>query len=134
MPTNDEARSLELSRRLVYLSAERTLSSWIRAALSLMALGFVIDRFGLLLHSLPLAPGHEALYPRVLSTWAGAILIGMGALMSLAAGIRYLRFAITFHRDGSTPVRHGVMVGAWFAFLLALFGVLLIVLLVAILE
>ena len=38
-----------VGRRLVYFAAERTLMSWIRAALGLMALGFVIDRFGLVL-------------------------------------------------------------------------------------
>lgn len=130
----DEAGSQELSRRLVYLAAERTLSSWIRTALSLMALGFVIDRFGLLVHSLPLAPAHSELYPRVMSTWAGAVLIGLGVLMSLLAGVRYLRFARAFHRDGTTYVRHGLMGGALFALLLALFGVVLIVLLAAILD
>ncbi len=36
---NDTARSVEI-QRLVYLSAERTLLSWIRTALGLMALGF----------------------------------------------------------------------------------------------
>ena len=130
----DSNESLEMSRRLVYLAAERTLSSWIRTALSLMALGFVIDRFGLLVHSLPLSPGHAALYPRILSTWAGAILIGMGVLMSIAAGVRYLRFSIAFHRDGNTRVRHGILGGAVFALLLAAFGIALIVLLIAILD
>lgn len=130
----EQAGSQELSRRLVYLAAERTLSSWIRTALSLMALGFVIDRFGLLVHSLPLVPAHSSLYPRMLSTWAGAILIGMGVLMSLLASLRYLRFARAFHRNGSTEVRHGVMGGAIFALLLALFGVVLIVLLAAVLH
>lgn len=131
---NDDAGSLELSRRLVYLSAERTLSSWIRTALSLMALGFVIDRFGLLVHSLPLIPGHSPLYPRVLSTWAGATLIGMGALMALAAGVRYLRFALAFHRDASTRVRHGILGGALFSLVLAAFGGVLVVLLITILD
>ncbi len=131
---NDERDPVELSRRLVYLAAERTLTSWIRTALSLMALGFVIDRFGLILHMLPANQLHSEIYPRVLSTWGGSILIGMGVVMALAAGIRYARFARAFHREGVTGVRHGIYFGAAFATVLALFGAVLIVLLTAILS
>lgn len=126
--------TLELTRRMVYLAAERTLSAWIRTALSLMTLGFVIDRFGLILHRLPAVSAAPPLWPRVLSAWGGSILIGMGVAMALAAGVRYLRFAIEYHRNGATRVRHGILIGALFSLLLALFGVVLIVLLVAILD
>lgn len=126
--------SLELARRTVYLSAERTLSSWIRTGLSLMALGFVIDRFGLILHTLPAISSRQEMYPRVFSTWGGSVLIGMGVLMTFAAGVRYLRFAIDYRRDGNTQVRHGLFIGAIFSLLLALFGTAMIVLLVAILK
>lgn len=131
---NEPADSQELSRRLVYLAAERTLSSWIRTALSLMALGFVIDRFGLILHRLPHADKALDLYPRIMSTWGGSVLIGMGVAMALAAGVRYLRFSLGFHYDHSTVVRHGLLVGAIFAMALAVFGAILIALLFAILK
>ena len=112
---HEPADSQELSRRLVYLAAERTLSSWVRTALSLMALGFVIDRFGLILHMLPNPPDELSIYPRMLSTWGGSILIGMGVVMAFAAGVRYLRFAIGFHRERSTRVRRGILIGALFS-------------------
>lgn len=131
---NEERDPIELSRRLVYLAAERTLTSWIRTALSLMALGFVIDRFGLILHMMPGSASHSQIYPRMLSTWGGSILIGMGVVMALAAAIRYARFAWAFHREGVTGVRHGIYVGSAFAALLAVFGTALIVLLNAILS
>ena len=51
-----EQNPVELARRLVYFAAERTLTSWVRTALSLMALGFVIDRFGLILDMLHAGP------------------------------------------------------------------------------
>ena len=98
------------------------------------ALGFVIDRFGLILHRLPAVSAAPPLWPRVLSAWGGSILIGMGVAMALAAGVRYLRFAIEYHRNGATRVRHGILIGALFSLLLALFGLVLIVLLVAILD
>ncbi len=134
MPSEPVDTALELSRKLVYLAAERTLTSWIRTALSLMALGFVIDRFGLILHQIPAPSGHAQLYPRMLSTWGGAILIGMGVLMALAAGIRYMHFALSYHRNRSTRLGTSLHLGALFALFLALFGSALIVLLVSVLP
>lgn len=134
MPSDHEDTSLELSRKLVFLAAERTLSAWIRTALSLMALGFVIDRFGLILHRMPSEAGTDQLYPRMLSTWGGSALVGMGVLMALAAGIRYLHFAIGYRRDRNTELGPSLHVGAWFALGLAAFGTALIVLLVAVLP
>ncbi len=131
---NDGRDPLELSRRLVYLAAERTLSSWIRTALSLMALGFVIDRFGLILNLTPGGSPHAQVVRRMLSSRAGTLLIGLGAAMALVAGVRYLRFAIAYRRDGSTDVGRGLLVGATFSLLLAAFGVGLIVLLFVIFE
>lgn len=126
--------SLELSRKLVSLAAERTLTSWVRTALSLMTLGFVIDRFGLILHRLPSSASTSELYPRMLSTWGGSVLVGMGVLMALGAGIRYLHFAISFRKQRHTPLGSSLFVGAAFAIALGLFGIALIILLVAVLP
>lgn len=127
-----ERDPVELSRRLVYLAAERTLASWVRAALSLIALGFVIDRFDLVLEMLHKGASDPG--SRAMSVWAGSLLIGLGALMALLAGLRYLRFAIAYHREGTTRVRHGIYMGAIFAFVLALIGIALVVLLSVILR
>ena len=54
--------------------------------------------------------------------------------MALAAGTRYLRFAIAYHREGRTGVRHGIYLGAIFSFVLALIGIALVVLLSVILR
>ncbi len=129
-----EHDSVELGRRLVYLAAERTLTSWVRTALSLMALGFVVDRFSLILEMLHTGAAAVHQDSRVLSTWAGPLLIGLGAAMAFAAGVRYLRFAIAFHREGYTGVRHGIYVGAVFSMVLALGGIGLVILLAVILR
>jgi putative membrane protein len=134
MPTEPNETSVDLSRKLVYLAAERTLSAWIRTALSLMALGFVIDRFGLIVHRMPSEPGHNPLHPRMLSTWGGSILVAMGALMALTAGIRYLNFARGYHRERATRTGHSIYMGSLFALLLALFGIILIIVLTTILP
>ena len=131
---NDERDPVELSRRLVYLAAERTLASWVRTALSLIALGFVVDRFDLVLEMLHEGSATADAGSRTMSVWAGSLLIGLGAAMALAAGLRYLRFAIAYHREGRTGVRHGISLGAIFSFVLALIGIALIILLAAILR
>jgi putative membrane protein len=131
---NDERDPIELSRRLVYLAAERTLTSWVRTALSLMALGFVIDRFGLILDLLPDAPANSATYSRMLSVWAGSAFIGLGVAMAFGAGVRYLRFAVAFQRERSTGVRHGIIVGVAFSLLLGFIGLGLIALLTVMLR
>jgi putative membrane protein len=129
-----EHDSVELARRLVYLAAERTLTSWVRTALSLMALGFVIDRFDLILKTLHTGAATTHASAGLLSTWAGSLIIGLGAAMALMAGVRYLRFAIAFHREGRTGVRHGIYVGAVFAMVLAVLGAGLVVLLSVLLR
>ncbi len=129
-----EETSLELSRKLVSLAAERTLTSWIRTALSLMALGFVIDRFGLILHRLPSTHSGPELYPRMLSTWGGSILIALGVVMAIGAGIRYLHFAIGFRKNGSTRLGPSLFIGAAFSLALGVFGIALIILLIEVLP
>ncbi|MFO7542931.1 MAG: DUF202 domain-containing protein [Thiobacillus sp.] len=44
----------------VYFAAERTLLAWNRTGLSLMAFGFVVERFGLFVHMLRQVPAMSA--------------------------------------------------------------------------
>ncbi|MDQ2778611.1 MAG: DUF202 domain-containing protein [Pseudomonadota bacterium] len=128
---NDESDPIQLSRCLLYLAAERTLTSWIRTALSLMALGFVIDRFQLVLALMPVVLRHVQDNAGTSWRWSGSILIGMGAAVALGAGVQYLHFALAFHREGPTRVGHGIVIGAAFSILLGFFSVALIFLLTA---
>jgi putative membrane protein len=109
------------ARRLVYFAAERTLMAWVRTALGMMALGFVIDRFGLVLRqNTPATIGVHL--PRAYSFWGGSMLVLVGALMALVATIRYWRFAHDFYHDNSTRPGHGIMIGVVFTALLAMLG------------
>jgi putative membrane protein len=117
----DDASPETIGRRLVYFAAERTLMAWIRTSLGLMALGFVIDRFGLVLRQVLPTVGPK-LYPPALSFWAGTLLVLVGAAMALTASVRYLRFSLAYHRESATRPRHGILVGVLFSALIAALG------------
>lgn len=117
----------EQSRRLVYFAAERTLSSWVRTALSLMALGFVIDRFSLVVQKVF---GHAVAIDarsQELSHGGGSFLIALGVLMAVVAGLYHLRFAQRYRRSGSTRVGYSLTVAALFTLVLGACGVALLV-------
>jgi putative membrane protein len=65
----------DLNDPRVFFAAERTLMAWSRTGLTLMAFGFVLERFGLLLHVLRRNPGHVG---RDLSFWIGIGFIVLG--------------------------------------------------------
>lgn len=119
-PTTQE----EIGRRLVYFAAERTLMAWIRCALGLMALGFVIDRFGLVLRQVLPKVG-PVLHPTAFSFWAGTVMVMLGVVMALVASVRYLRFALAYSRDGATAPGSGLVVGSLFSIAVAIFGVII---------
>jgi putative membrane protein len=127
---DSETQEPNYARRLVYFAAERTLMSWVRTALGLMALGFVIDRFGLILGKItPLVAEHN---PRALSFWAGDLMVVAGAVMALVAALRYWRFARNYHHNRSTRPGHGIMLSIVFAMIVALFGLVVAVFLLAV--
>jgi putative membrane protein len=121
---DDSSDPVTTGRRLVYFAAERTLMAWIRSALGLMALGFVIDRFGLILrHVIPEAG--ERLHPQAFSFWAGTVLVVLGAVMAFVAAGRYLHFSLSFHREGNTNPRHGILIGVVFTAILGVLGLVI---------
>jgi len=121
MSEEEEPSPVTIGRRLVYLAAERTLMAWIRTSLGLMALGFVSDRFGLVLRQVMPKAGPR-LYPQALSFWAGTFMVVVGAIMALVAAGRYLRFSISYHREKGTSPRHGIFIGVLFSALAGVMG------------
>jgi len=72
-----------------HLANKRTMLAWARTGIAVMALGFVVARFGLLLRELPLAlPRH---LPEGVSTVFGTALVVIGGILVLLAGLDYLR-------------------------------------------
>ena len=104
--------------------------AWVRTALGLMALGFVIDRFGLILRQM-IPQGGAHLYPKAFSFWAGTVLVILGAIMAFVAAGRYLHFSISYPREGDTRPRRGILLGVIFTAAIGVFGLVIAVFLVA---
>ena len=85
----------------VFFAAERTLLAWIRTSITLMALGFVVARFGLFLALLGAqqagmvnpGPGHR------LSATVGVVLMLSSAAVLLLALQNHLSFIRTLPAD-----------------------------------
>lgn len=76
----------------VYFAAERTLLAWVRTGISVVALGFVVARFGLFLRVVQPASRHGN---SGLSTALGTILVVLGALFTGMAAVQFIAFLRT---------------------------------------
>jgi putative membrane protein len=119
--------------RLVYFAAERTLLSWITVGLGLMALGFVVDRFGLFLERMK-PYNMESLGVDVFSSWMGIALVLVGVAANLTAALRYLRFEIRYHRDMDTRPGHGLSLGISLTIIASALGIIIAIFLIRTME
>jgi putative membrane protein len=78
----------------VFFAAERTLMAWTRTGLTLMAFGFMLERFGLFLHMLRKIPGHIG---RDLSFWIGIAFITLAILVISYSVVQYRRVMQTMN-------------------------------------
>jgi putative membrane protein len=81
----------------VFFAAERTLLAWIRTGLTIIALGFVVARFGLFLELLHAAskPGSMPAAASWQSSALGVGLVLLGSFAMLAALRNHLAFVAT---------------------------------------
>jgi putative membrane protein len=110
---------------------ERTLLAWMRTALAMMALGFILARFGLFLRQVAgLDPSHPPFpHSAPASLWLGVTLSGLGALTILAALVRHreIEQAIERHEVGKPAGAMIYVVGG----LVATLGIAIAALLIA---
>jgi putative membrane protein len=112
----------DLNDPRVFFAAERTLLAWNRTCLTLMAFGFVVERFGLFLHMLaPQTPQH---LERGISFWVGLGFILLGSLMAVLAVIQYRRVLRTL-KPVEIPDGYWVNMAALSTLLLAVLGIVL---------
>ncbi len=104
----------------VFFAAERTLLAWNRTGLTLMAFGFVIERFGLFMHLLQLKQGGRLL-ERGISFWVGIAFILLGAFVSGFAAILYRKFLKTL-APVEIPENYSISIGVVTSSVVALMG------------
>lgn len=118
----------DLNDPRVFFAAERTLLAWNRTSLTLMAFGFVIERFGLFVHMLSAEKG-EALQ-RGVSFWIGLAFIMLGALATAAAMVQY-RSVLHTLRPIEIPQGYSVNLGLFVNLVVAILGIALTIYLFA---
>lgn len=74
-----------------FLAAERTLLAYIRTAVAMIGLGFLIARFGLFLREMAAARGVSVPHPTRLPVWIGAGIAMAAAAVIAVAGVNYRR-------------------------------------------
>ncbi len=84
----------------VQMSAERTLLAWVRTSLALMAFGFVLARFALILSTLGIEIKSQHAN---LATGIGVMMVAIGAIASAGAPWHYRKYFARIRSDGSRP-------------------------------
>lgn len=116
----------------VYFAAERTMLAWIRSGLTIIAMGFVVERFGLFLDLLPRPAGLSSVQGgHRLSDLIGVVLVVIGVAAILGALRNHRRYVAAIPPEDMPAAAMPGLVG-WLAWLVAAAGVLLALYLVVV--
>ena len=112
----------ELNDPRVFFAAERTLLAWNRTASSLMAFGFVIERFGLFLQ----LSGREEfkLLPRQISFFVGIAFILLASFLAFHSILQH-KLILKSLRPVEIPAGYNLRMGIFSNAIIGVLGVLL---------
>lgn len=113
----------DLNDPRVFFAAERTLLAWNRTGLTLMAFGFVLERFGLFVHLLRPHPGGSG---RDLSFWIGIALIVL-ALTVIGFSVVQFRRVLATLKPTEIPARYCTWSGTTMNLAVVALGILVLV-------
>ena len=86
----------------VFFAAERTLLAWLRTGLTIIALGFVVSRFGLFVRLLMMqSQGSSPASP--LSAGLGVAFVVVGTLAIVVSAVQHRRFIATLSQSDLPP-------------------------------
>ena len=111
----------------VFFAAERTLLAWVRTALGLVGLGFVVARFGLFLQLVRPDVSHAP------PPWSGAVGVSLALLGAAAAAVaswQHRQFCRTLGPEEKPP-HYRAGPALWLGFGVALAGAALAVVIAA---
>jgi putative membrane protein len=108
-----------------HLANERTFLAWVRSCIAIIALGFVVARFGLLIRELgPNAPRRTL---TGLSTGFGVALVVCGAVLTILATLHYRATSVAIDQDVYHPSpRLILLLAGWLVGVGALLAVYLV--------
>jgi len=99
-----ETSTTKARDRRVHMANERTFLAWIRTSISIMAFGFVVEKFSLFVKQFSYYLGKEATPPAPgYSSVFGVILVALGAAMGILAFIRYRSVERQIDEDTYVP-------------------------------
>ena len=93
----------ESTRVREHLANERTLLAWVRTAITFLALGFVVARFGLFLKQIALETHAPPPSETALSGFIGIVLVVFGTLATILSAVRFLRARAQIDRGAFQP-------------------------------
>jgi inner membrane protein YidH len=101
---HDEPVPKKIRNRRVHMANERTFLAWIRTSISIMAFGFVVEKFSLFVKQMAYYLGREASPPPPgYSSLIGIILVGLGVVMGVLAFVRYKAVERQIEEDSYQP-------------------------------
>jgi putative membrane protein len=108
--SGEKRRKSKIRNRRVHMANERTFLAWIRTSIAIMAFGFVMERFSIFLRQLTyysepvMEAGRRLPAPKPgYSSFFGAVLVGIGALMGVLALVRFKRVERQIDEDTYKP-------------------------------
>ncbi len=99
----DTQQNPRIRNRRVHMANERTFLAWIRTSISVMAFGFVVERFSLFVRQMTAYMGKTAPPHPSYSAAIGLVLVAIGALMGLLAFFRFRSVARQIDQDSYSP-------------------------------
>jgi putative membrane protein len=102
-PVSEERSAAEQARTREHLANERTLLAWVRTAVALMGLGFVVARFGLFLQQVAVEGARPSSEPVHVAAVIGAALVGASVLVTILSTVRFLRARAQIERGTYEP-------------------------------